>query len=310
MTIFRRMTAARRRAVTSALLAGLAGILSISYVVVTALAAPAPPAPTIATHQANPTTASRQRSGPAAPVFVLHPSDPSRSRTAAFAFTDTSRPVTFFCQLDSDPVRPCMRPVPHRDRRPARPHHQHTRGHGLSTGRQRYADLEYGPHCFYVYATDEAGHIGATAQFCWRILPPGNPFHRHHRHHHHHRTRNFTVGGDLPTPLYPGTSESLDLTFTNPNSWPITISSGAISVDNITISSNRPGCGPSNFAVTQGLTSRVTIPAHQLTPLSLSALLVPAADWPVIKMLETNTNQDACQGATLTLTYSGIEATR
>jgi len=42
---------------------------------------------------------------------------------------------------------------------------------------------------------------------------------------------------------------------------------------------------------------------------SLSALGVPQAKWPRIAMLETNTNQDACQGAHLTLTYSGIEAT-
>ncbi len=50
-------------------------------------------------------------------------------------------------------------------------------------------------------------------------------------------------------------------------------------------------------------------PAHQSTPVSLSALGVPQAKWPRIAMLETNTNQDACQGAHLTLTYSGIEAT-
>jgi hypothetical protein len=43
---------------------------------------------------------------------------------------------------------------------------------------------------------------------------------------------------------------------------------------------------------------------------SLSALRVPQDDWPVIEMIETNTNQDACQGARLTLTYSGIEAGR
>ena len=53
---------------------------------------------------------------------------------------------------------------------------------------------------------------------------------------------------------------------------------------------------------------RATETAHA-TAESLHDLGVPQADWPVITMLNTNTNQDACQGATLTLTYSGIEAT-
>jgi hypothetical protein len=118
----------------------------------------------------------------------------------------------------------------------------------------------------------------------------------------------FAVGGNLTAPLYPGASQRLDLTFTNPGSWPATIPSGAISARNITITSRAPGCASSNFAVAQGLASAVTIPARQLAPVSLSSLRVPEDDWPVIEMIETNANQDACQGAKLTLTYSGIEA--
>ncbi len=68
------------------------------------------------------------------------------------------------------------------------------------------------------------------------------------------------------------------------------------------------GCASSNFAVKQGLTSAVTIPANTTTPVSLDQLDVPQTAWPVVAMLETDTNQDACQGAHLTLTYSGIEA--
>jgi len=63
-----------------------------------------------------------------------------------------------------------------------------------------------------------------------------------------------------------------------------------------------------NFSVTQGLTRSVTIRAHQRTAVSLSDLGVPQADWPVITMIDTGANQDACQSATLRLTYSGIEA--
>jgi hypothetical protein len=117
----------------------------------------------------------------------------------------------------------------------------------------------------------------------------------------------FGVGGNLSTPLYPGTSEPLDMTFTNPSSSPITIGSADLTGSNISISTSQAGCGSSNFHAT-GLGTKVTIPAHQFTPTSLSALNVPQADWPVITMIDTNTNQDACEGATLTLTYSGIEA--
>jgi hypothetical protein len=136
--------------------------------------------------------------------------------------------------------------------------------------------------------------VGPATKFCWTIGAA---------------TQNFTVGGNLTSPLYPGTSQSLNLTFTNPNSSPITIPSGGVSAGNITITSSIPGCAPANFAVAQGLTAAVTIPANQVTPTSLSALGTPKANWPVIKMIDTNTNQDACQGATLTLTYSGIMAT-
>ena len=151
------------------------------------------------------------------------------------------------------------------------------------------------PYCFLVYPPDRAGRPGPVTRLCW---PAGAA------------PRNFAVGGNLTTPLYPGTSQRLDLTFTNPSPSPITIPADGISARDITVTSHAPGCASSNFAVTQGLASEVTIRARQVTPISLSALGVPQDDWPAVEMIETNTNQDACQGARLTLTYSGIEASR
>jgi hypothetical protein len=293
VTRFRRWTASRRKRVAAVLLAMIAGVLGAGYIVASALAAPAAPVTSSASiHRAH------HVARPAAPVIVTHPANPTRVRTATFTFTDTSWPVTFRCALDTVTTRRC---TPYAISDPdlsGKPRHR-------SEGEQRYTDLAYGPHCFYVYATNAAGHAGPTTVFCWSILPPPGRF----PFPHHHRTENFTVGGDLPTPLYPGISEPDDLTFTNPNASPIAIASGAISGSNITITTNRAGCSASNFAVVQGLTASVTVPAHQLTPISLSDLLVPEGDWPVIEMLDTSTNQDACEGATLTLTYSGIEAT-
>jgi len=112
---------------------------------------------------------------------------------------------------------------------------------------------------------------------------------------------NFTISGDIVPLLYPGTSQPLNLVFTNPNPSPITIASGAVT---ITITTTTAGCVAStNFAVIQGLTASVTVPANSTR--SLSSLSTPQANWPVISMVETHTNQDACEGAPLTLHYSG-----
>lgn len=234
---------------------------------------------------------SYETAAPAAPVIVVHPPQFTAYTSAVFAFTDTSwRRLRFSCYLDSGPIRPCTWGSHHHGHSGWHPHR-----HGVHfAGGMRYANLPAGRHCFYVFATDAAGNVGPAARYCWFIVG------RRHTY--------FTVGGDLPAPLYPGTSEPLDLTFTNPTSAPIFIVSGAVSSRNITIISNKAGCGGSNFAVTQGLTASATVPARQLTPVSLSALGIPQAGWPVITMIDTHTNQDACEGAQLTLAYAGIEA--
>jgi hypothetical protein len=215
---------------------------------------------------------------PAAPIIVSGPSDPSADLSPEFTFSDVNWPnISFTCWLDSRPHLGCT-----------------LQGLGSSVeGEVQYSNLAKGNHCFYVLAVDLLKLDSAVTKFCWTIVAP----------------QGFTVGGGPSSALYPGTSQPINLTFTNPNPDPITIPSGGIAPSNITITSSTSGCGSSNFAITQGLTTSVTIPAGQGTPVSLSALSVPQADWPVIEMIETHKNQDACQGAKLTLTYSGIEAT-
>jgi hypothetical protein len=257
-------------------LAAVLAALGTGYFVVSATAVPAGSA--VPASLTSVITAER----PPAPVITHAPPDQTFSTTAKFAYRDRARHVTFHCYLNSPPASRCG---------PS----------GITY------HLPIGLWCFYVYVTNATGKASPPARWCWAILyrPPPFPF----RHHHRPRpTTNFRVGGNLTSALYPGVSESLDLTFTNPNPRPITIPAGAITSANIAISANAADCAASNFEVSQGLTVSVTIPAHTTTPASLMSLGIPQADWPVITMVNTNTNQDACEGATLTLHYSGIEA--
>jgi hypothetical protein len=221
---------------------------------------------------------SETASAAPAPTITRHLSAPNS--VPEFTFTDASWPhVTFTCWLDSGPRRNCTAGAD-------------SIGRPAIQGGWRSSQLTPGRHCLFAQVTNHGRHSAVT-RFCWTIAPP----------------QNFRVGGNLASPLYPGTSQPLNLTFTNPNLVPITIARGGISARNITISPSTPGCASSNFAVAQGLTAAVTIPPGQTRPTSLSALGVPRAYWPVIKMLDTSANQDACQDAKLTLTYAGIEAT-
>lgn len=114
---------------------------------------------------------------------------------------------------------------------------------------------------------------------------------------------NFTIAGSLTPPFYPGTGQRLNLIFTNPNPSPITIAAGGVT---ITITTNKAGCAGTgaggNFSATSTGVA-VTIPANSTK--SLSDLGVASSNWPLVSMIETHTNQDACQGAALTLHYSG-----
>jgi hypothetical protein len=113
---------------------------------------------------------------------------------------------------------------------------------------------------------------------------------------------NFTVNGSITPKLYPGASQPVNLSITNPNPENITVTEGSITLGVTTIA----GCsGSANFALSQNLTVNAVVPADSTK--SLSDLSIPQADWPVLSMLDTTANQDACENATLTLTW-GAEA--
>jgi hypothetical protein len=206
---------------------------------------------------------------PPAPSITSGPNQTTADSTATFDFTDGAQKVAFTCWIDSSARTTC------------------------NSGTKQYLNLATGKHCFSVFVTDnKSGINSATTTDCWTVIAPQT---------------SFTVGGSLTSPLYPGVSEPLNLTFTNPNPDAMTVPSVPASDITISVDPAHASCAASNFSVAQGLTTAVTIPANQST--SLSALGVAQGNWPVIEMLNTDTNQAACQGASLTLRYSGIEAT-
>jgi len=209
---------------------------------------------------------------PAPPIIVTGPSDPSTDTDPEFTFRATGRAdLAFSCELDDSTFIGCTGDADHDG--------EHVQG------QIRYRNLKTGPHCFSVTATDRAGNIGPPTRFCWTV---GS------------KERTFGIAAGIVTLPRPGTSQRLDLIFTNTNRAPVRVRAGAVGIFIVTA---RAGCSAStNFAITHGLTSSVTIAGD--TTSSLAELAIPQHDWPVIAMIETHTNQDACAGATLTLHYS------
>jgi hypothetical protein len=213
---------------------------------------------------------------PPAPVIAAEPSNPSTDTYPQFRFVDRAWPnVSFYCTLDYGPTVNCTGDTRHN-------------GAWHVEGEWQYFNLSRNFHCFSVYAESRWGEKSPTTSYCWTITGAS--------------LMPFGIAGNVTPLLSPGTSQLLDLTFHNPNAEPITIAAGGIS---IAISTTKPGCSAtSNYAVTQGLTSAVTVPPYSTR--SLSQLSVNKADWPVISMIETHTNQNVCAGAALTLAYHGI----
>src|SRR5439155_20439856 len=110
-----------------------------------------------------------------------------------------------------------------------------------------------------------------------------------------------TGSGNPPAAVHPGKQKALNLLIPNPNPAAITVGAGAIDIG---IHTNTAACPASvNFGVVHGLAAAVTVPGGATQ--SLSGLSIPVADWPVVAMVETHTNQDACKGASLQFTFTG-----
>jgi hypothetical protein len=147
-----------------------------------------------------------------------------------------------------------------------------------------YRDLRPGNHRFLV-AARRAGRRTVRADFGWRVIEP-MPFEV--------EPTPADVG-----PLYPGaTPLPIRVVITNPN--PVAITVTALRV---TAGGGAPGCdAATNVALTAPDlgAARPRIPAHGT--LTLPSAAIPA---PTIALRETGADQDACQGASFDLSFSG-----
>lgn len=152
-----------------------------------------------------------------------------------------------------------------------------------------YSNLGNATHTFRVEARSGNGPTSSVASFSWVVA-----------------NQTFPISGSLTTPLAPGVPpQALNLTVTNPYSFTMKVTAITVSVAS---TSNNSGCGAaSNFRTTNYSGSGFTVPAG-LTQ-TMTAAGVPASQLPTVQMIDLPTNQDACQGVSINLTYNGTVTT-
>lgn len=114
----------------------------------------------------------------------------------------------------------------------------------------------------------------------------------------------FTISGSV-TGLAPGVSQPLNLTLSNPNKKPLSVTNLGVSITQVTRAAGATlPCGTADYAVTQYAGGYpLIIPANGTV--SLAGLGVPSPARPQVTMLDRPLNQDGCKGARLTLAYTG-----
>lgn len=148
-----------------------------------------------------------------------------------------------------------------------------------------YKNLAVGQHCFSLVAVDAAGNVSSTATYCWSIILSGG----------------FEITGNAVGLLSPGVGRPVNLVIKNQLNFAIRVTDVAVT---LAPTSSNPGCTPAaNFVITHSLVGSVTIPANSTW--SLQDRGVPEANWPLLTMLNLDSNQDACKNVTFTLNYTG-----
>jgi hypothetical protein len=149
-----------------------------------------------------------------------------------------------------------------------------------------FTGLSAGAHRFAVRAAGAGGSHGRSARFRWKVLEP----------------KDFSIAPQLAGlgKLYPGApAQPLPLTISNPNPVRIFVTGLAVSP-----AAGAPSCSSAdNLVLTDAGVSNAAplrVPAHGSVSLPTSG--VPA---PAIRLRDLPVNQDACQGATFPLSFTG-----
>jgi hypothetical protein len=117
---------------------------------------------------------------------------------------------------------------------------------------------------------------------------------------------NFTISGNPAGSLYPGgVTRYINLSLTNPNSVTISVTSLTTSLQAVSAPNADAGhpCATGDFSAGQfsgGYPFALPPGTHTLSQLGFSQ-----TQWPSVQMIDTHLNQDGCEGATVSLSYSG-----
>jgi hypothetical protein len=199
------------------------------------------------------------------PVITAHP-ETRTSSTATFRLSDRARRVNFECHLDASAWKRCGRTV-------------------------AYASVEAGRHRFFARATRAGVGNSRIAAFTWTVETPVAPVSPD--------GLPFEIAQSGPPPLlYPGAGPSpLPVAIINPNPDEIQVTSLAVDV-----TGGPAGCDP---RVNLRIGPSTVSPADPLAIPAGGTLPVTAAQAPTIELAETGMSQDACQGGSFSLRFSG-----
>ncbi|HEX4363011.1 MAG TPA: hypothetical protein VHZ75_00560 [Solirubrobacteraceae bacterium] len=108
-----------------------------------------------------------------------------------------------------------------------------------------------------------------------------------------------TIHGDVDGPLYPGARpRPIPVTLTNSSAQPIVVTALTVVLGTDGLPS---GCRSTWFHLVQPRVSAL----HEVRVPARATITLPTADAPSVQISDVPTVQDACEGATLTLSYSG-----
>lgn len=147
-----------------------------------------------------------------------------------------------------------------------------------------YTKLTESSHTFRVRAVDTAGNSSQAAIFTWTVVT----------------STAFSVSGTVGR-LAPGVELPIDLTIKNPYSVAISVDRITVAILDATTKDGQPNqdcVGTVHLTVTRGFTGPVTVPAN-------GTVTVTGDARPLVKMLDLDSNQDACKGTTFSFAYSG-----